>query len=198
MNRMIGRWAALIHLATVILFALCMLLGFDTGSYTVCMVMALAYVTMTAAFCQGAAPERRAAGFAALGFAGVYAAIILLVYFAQVTTVTMQPLTEQASVLLDYSRSGLYFYYDLLGYGVMALSTFFAGLTVRRAPWLRRLLMLHGLFFLPCMLLPMLGVFPVTDGSVSVGGIIALECWCAFFVPVDVLAAGYLEREDAT
>ena len=101
-------------------------------------------------------------------------------------------------MLLDYSRSGLYFYYDLLGYGVMALSTFFAGLTVRRAPWLRRLLMLHGLFFLPCMLLPMLGVFPVTDGSVSAGGIIALECWCAFFVPVDVLAAGYLGREDAT
>ena len=198
MNRMIGRWAALIHLATVILFALCMLLGFDTGSYTVCMVMALAYVTMTAAFCQGAEPERRAAGFAALGFAGVYAAIILLVYFAQVTTVAMQPLTEQASVLLDYSRSGLYFYYDLLGYGVMALSTFFAGLTVRGAPWLRRLLMLHGLFFLPCMLLPMLGAFPVTDGSVSVGGIIALECWCAFFVPVDVLAAGYLGRKDAT
>ena len=67
MNHMIGRWAVLTHLATVILFALCMLLGFDTGSYTVCMVMALAYVTMAAAFCQRAAPERRAAGLAAPG-----------------------------------------------------------------------------------------------------------------------------------
>ena len=196
MNRTIGRYAALTHLGTVVLFALCMLLGFDAGSYTVCMVMALAYVVMAAAFCQGVAPERRGAGYAALAFSGMYAAIILLVYFAQVTTVALQPLTEQASVLLDYSRSGLYFYYDLMGYGVMALSTFFAGLTVRNAPWLRRLLMFHGMFFLPCMLLPMLGAFPVTDGSTSVAGIIALECWCAFFVPVDVLAAGYLGREE--
>ena len=54
MNHMIGRWAVLTHLATVILFALCMLLGFDTGSYTVCMVMAMAYVIMAAAFCHGA------------------------------------------------------------------------------------------------------------------------------------------------
>ena len=127
---------------------------------------------------------------------GMYAAVILLVYFAQVTTVSLQTLTEQASVLLDYSRSGLFFYYDLLGYGVMALSTFFAGLTVWDKPWLRRLLMLHGLFFLPCFLLPMLGAFPVTDGRTSMAGVIALECWCAFFVPVDVLAAGYLGREE--
>ena len=198
MNRTIGRAAALTHLVTVLLFALCMLLGFDTGSYTVCMVMALAYVTMAAAFCQAAAPEHRAAGYAALAFAGVYAAVILLVYFAQVTTVSLQTLTEQALVLLDYSRSGLFFYYDLLGYGVMALSTFFAGLTVRDMPWLRRLLMLHGLFFLPCFLLPMLGAFPVTDGGTSMAGVIALECWCAFFAPVDLLAAGYLGRGKET
>ena len=96
MNRTIGRYAALTHLGTVVLFALCMLLGFNAGSYTVCMVMALAYVVMAAAFCQGVAPERRGAGYAALAFSGMYAAIILLVYFAQVTTVALQPLTEQA------------------------------------------------------------------------------------------------------
>ena len=58
--------------------------------------------------------------------------------------------------------------------------------------------MLHGLFFLPCFLLPMLGAFPVTDGRTSMAGVIALECWCAFFVPVDVLAAGYLGRGKET
>lgn len=33
--------------------------------------------------------------------------------------------------IIDYQKIGLFFSYDLLGYGFMALSTFFAGLTMK-------------------------------------------------------------------
>ena len=107
MNRTIGRYAALTHLGTVVLFALCMLLGFNAGSYTVCMVMALAYVVMAAAFCQGAAPQHRGAGYAALAFAGMYAAIILLVYFAHTRDcgITSQMLFRTLGCILSRAES---------------------------------------------------------------------------------------------
>lgn len=58
----------------------------------------------------------------------IYAVMILLVYFAQTTAVRLGLLDEQAMKILDYSRGGLFFSYDLLGYGMMALSTFLWGL----------------------------------------------------------------------
>ena len=76
---------------------------------------------------------------------------------------------------------------------MMALSTFFIGLSVRvenRADrWLKRLLKLHGLFFVSCFVLPMTGMFrSMSDGGNSRGGTIALVIWCAYFLPVGVLA----------
>ncbi len=52
----------------------------------------------------------------ALIFAAVYCVIILLVYYAQTTSVWLDRLNEQAIQIINYSKSGLYFNYDLLGY----------------------------------------------------------------------------------
>ena len=80
----------------------------------------------------------------------IYAVMILLVYFAQTTAVRLDSLDEQAMKILDYSRGGLYFSYDLLGYGMMALSTFFVGLTIdaknKADQWLKCLMIIHGIF----------------------------------------------------
>ena len=56
--------------------------------------------------------------------------MILLVYFAQTTVVRLDTLTDQAVRLLEDSRGGRMFYYDLLSYGMMELSTIFPGLTI--------------------------------------------------------------------
>lgn len=66
-------------------------------------------------------------GFA---FAVVYAVLILLVYFVQTTSVRLDNLNEQGIRILNFQRGGLLFNYDLLGYGMMALSTFFIGLSI--------------------------------------------------------------------
>ncbi len=193
MNRNIAKAGALIVACSVLLFAVCMLIPFDFGSYFVCMLLAMGYVMMAAGLNCECDAEHRAAAKAGMAFAVIYATLILLVYFAQTTTVRLDTMTDQAVRLLDYSRGGLMFSYDLLGYGMMALSTFFLGLTVRgQGPvdrWLKRLMIIHGIFFFGCLIMPMTGVFrSMADGEGSIGGVIALECWCAYFLPVGILA----------
>ena len=182
-----------------------MIAGFPFGSYLVCMFLPLGYILMAAGFQQECQENRRFMTIyrilpavwkmlnVGIAFASVYAVLILLVYFAQTTTVRLESLSEQAVRVLDYQRGGLMFNYDLLGYGVMALSTFFVGLSMqakcRADRWLKALLMLHGFFFFGCFILPMTGMFTgMSEGGAGNGGTIALLCWCAYFFPVSVLA----------
>lgn len=193
MDRTIAKAGAFIVVISVLSFAVCMLIPFDFGSYLVCMLLAIGYVMMAAGFHCESEGEHRVAATAGMAFAVLYAVLILLVYFAQTMVVRFDALTDQAVNLLDYSRGGLMFSYDLLGYGMMALSTFFLGLTVRgRTPverWLKRLMMLHGIFFFGCFILPMTGAFrSMAGGETNIGGVITLEFWCAYFIPIGVLA----------
>lgn len=193
MNRIIAKAGASIVTCSVLLFAACMLISFDFGSYVVCMLLAIGYVMMAAGLSCESDAEHRVAARAGMAFAVIYATLVLLVYFAQTTAVRLDTMTDQAARLLDYSRGGLMFSYDLLSYGMMALSTFFLGLTIcGNHPvdrWLKRLMMLHGAFFFGCFIMPMTGAFrSMADGEASLGGVIALECWCAYFLPVGILA----------
>ncbi len=192
-------YGSLLNLCSVALFALSMLMGSPFGSYLTSMFIAFSFVPMVCAFASYGPPEGKAAGYAAMAFGAGYAVIILLVYFAQVTAVRLNELTEQASQILDYTKFGLFFSYDLLGYGFMALSTFFAGLTLRPATkgegWLKGLLMVHGVFFISCLLLPMLGLFsPEMQGADWIG-VLVLEIWCAYFIPVAALSFGFFKKK---
>ena len=85
------------------------------------------------------------------------------------------------------------FNYDLLGYGMMALSTFFMGLSVqadsRADKWMKALMMIHGVFFFSCFIMPMTGVFSdMSDGGTNIGGVVALVAWCVYFFPIGILA----------
>ena len=194
MNRTIARAGAVIVTASVLLFAVCMLIPFDFGSYFVCMLLPIGYIMMTAGFCTESDEKHRAAAVAGAIFAAIYAVLVLIVYFAQTTAVRLGGLNEQAMRILDFSRGGLFFSYDLLGYGMMALSTFFLGLTIqaktRADKWLKYLMIIHGVFFFGCFIMPMTGVFSsMANGETSAAGVVALELWCAYFAPVGVLAA---------
>lgn len=201
MNKIIAKTGSIIVTVAVILFAVFMV-TFKFGSYFVCMFLALGYLMMIAGFHNESDADRRVAANVGLMFGCVYAAIILLVYFAQTTAVKNDALNEQAVQILDFSRGGLLFSYDLLGYGMMALSTFFIGLTVRPAnkkdKWLKYLMIIHGIFFFGCLIMPMTGVFSasMSDESDSIGGIIALEFWCAYFLPIGILSGLHFREEE--
>jgi len=169
-----------------------MLLGTNFGSYLVCMFIAFSFVPMMSAFCVYSKPERKVAGNTAMIFAGMYAVFILLVYYSQVTTVQIDTLTEQAAALLDFQNFGLMFSYDMLGYCLMAVSTFFAGLTIEvkttSDKWLKWLLLVHGVFAISCFILPMAGLFtPNMEGAEWIGTAV-LTFWCIYFIPVGILS----------
>lgn len=200
MNQKLAGIGAAVVTAAVVLFAVCMLIPFNFGSYFVCMLLAIGYVIMASGFCCESDDAHKAAAMAGMVFASIYAVLILLVYFAQTTSVRLDPMTEQADLLLNYSNGSLMFNYDLLGYGMMALSTFFIGLTIKGENkadrWLKALMLIHGVFFVSCFIMPMTGIFStMADGETGKGGVIALECWCLYFLPVGVLSIKHFNAE---
>ena len=192
MNRKIGMISSLINALTVLAFAICMLIKFNFGSYFVCIFLSLSFIGMIAALADECTEDNRVAGKVAMILAGVYATFIMAVYYTQCTTVQNETLTDSATRILNYSYMGLFFNFDLLGYGIMALSTFFIGLTVnvknKKDKALKILLLIHGIFFLSCTFMPMTGMFVNPQGSSSSGGYIALEIWCMYFLPISILS----------
>ena len=131
MNRTIPKIGAAIVAITVLLFSVCMIADFPFGSYIVCMFLPLGYIMMAVGFQHESCENRRVSANIGVVFAAIYAVLIFLVYFAQTTSIRLEDLNEQATRILDYQRGGLLFNYDLLGYGMMALSTFFIGLSFK-------------------------------------------------------------------
>ena len=199
MNRLLSRIGAALVAVTVFLFAVYMVIDFTFGSYFVCMFLPLGYIMMAAGFQHESKEDRRVAANIGLIFSAVYAVLILLVYYAQTTSVRLESLSDQAARILDYRYGGLLFNYDLLGYGMMALSTFFIGLSMeaegKSDKWLKGLMIIHGVFFISCFLLPMTGMFTsMAEGNSGNGGTVALICWCAYFLPIGVLAYRHFSR----
>lgn len=199
MNKKLARIGSLIVTITVFLFAICLVLSYDFGSFFICMFLAFGFIMMTAGFACESNDDTKAASTIAMAFACLYAVFVLLVYYAQTTVVHLNLLHDREAVFLDFSRSGLLFYYDLLGYGLMALSTFFTGLTVegkdKAGKWLKALLTIHGIFFFGCFFMPILGIFkPVESGEMGMGGVIALLIWCIYFLPVGILSYRHFSK----
>ena len=193
MNKLIPKIGAAIVTITVFLFAVCLITDYGFGSYFVCMFLPIGYIMMAAGFHYESCEEQRVAANIGLIFSAIYAVLIFLVYFAQTTSVRLDALSEQTMRILDFKRGGLLFNYDLLGYGMMALSTFFIGLSIKAScnadNWLKCLMMIHGVFFVGCFIMPMTGVFSsMSNGKTSIGGVVALVIWCVYFLPIGVLA----------
>lgn len=88
------------------------------------MFIAFSFVVMTCCYAYVAVQKYKLADYISVAFASIYATIILLVYFTQLTTVWLNELSNQAIILLDFQQCSLMFNYDLLGYALMTLSTF--------------------------------------------------------------------------
>ena len=190
---MISKAGSLIVTVTVFLFAVFLIINFSMGSYFVCLILPIGFIMMTAGLHNECEADRKVASNIGLILAAVYATFIMLVCFSQLTTVKNEQLNEQAANLLEFGKFGLIFNYDLLGYGVMALSTFFTGLSMqpnnKTDKWLKALLMIHGLFFFSCTFMPITGMFAkMSSGGDGIGGRLALVAWCVYFLPVGILS----------
>ncbi|MCL2854942.1 MAG: hypothetical protein FWE21_04915 [Defluviitaleaceae bacterium] len=189
MDKKIGMYSGAANTFAVMAFAASMIFGFDFGGYLASMFISLSFLPLACAFAERS--RARAAGKTAVAFAAVYVTFILIIYFAQLTTLRNETLTNQAAALLDYQAFGLFFNLNLLGYGVMSLSTFFLGLTItpktKADKVLKCLLMIHGIFFISGLVMPISGVFTTMEGADFIGTIVLLV-WCAYFAPIGILS----------
>ena len=193
LNKMISKVGSAIVTVTVFLFALFLIIDFSMGGYFVCLILPVGFIMMTAGLHNECECDRKVAANIGLILAAVYGTFIMLVYFSQLTTVNNEQLNEQAAKLLEFNKYGLIFNYDLLGYGVMALSTFFIGLSMKpnskTDKWLKALLVLHGVFYFSCTFMPITGMFAkMSSGGDGIGGRLALVAWCIYFLPVGILS----------
>ena len=193
LNKIMSKAGSLIVTGTVFLFAVFLIINFSIGSFFVCLILPIGFIMMTAGLHNECEDDRKVAANIGLILAAVYATFIMFVYFTQLTTVKNEQLNEQAAKLLEFGKFGLIFNCDLLGYGVMALSTFFTGLSMKpnskTGKWLKALLMIHGVFYFSCTFMPMTGMFSKmsSDGD-GLGGRLALAAWCVYFLPVGILS----------
>lgn len=198
MNRKIGMVSSCITLISVILFALFMLLDMSYGAYTICILLSCGYIVMASTYAVYAGKGVEAAKYAGIAFAVIYGIFVMLVYYAQITTLVQNDLTEQAAQLLDYKKFGLFFSYDLFGYGMLAVSTFFIGFTIipdsKADKILKTLLLVHGIFSVVC-LIPVLGIFDAGMSGGDLIGIAVLEVWCLYFIPICFLSYQHFKRK---
>ena len=193
MNKTISKAGSAVVTATVFMFALFLLINYSMGGYFVCLILPVGFIMMTAGLHNEIESDCKVAANIGLVLASVYAVFIMMVYFTQLTTVNNEQLNEQASKLLKFPNFGLIFNFDLLGYGLMALSTFFTGLAMKPKnkpdKWLKALMMIHGVFYFSCTFMPMTGMFSKmsSDGD-GLGGRLALVAWCVYFLPIGILA----------
>ncbi len=199
MNSSVGKIGAAVTGAAVLAFAISMLWGTIFTSCLSSMFIAIGFIPfMVSIVAVNKNPERKAIGLTGIAFSAIYAVIILLVYYAECTTVRMNSaLSQEALSIISYGHTGsLFFNYDLLGYGFMGLATFLVAFTVeprsKGDAVLRTLLWIHGIFFLFCLVIPMLPLF--TADSSSMMGVIILEAWCLYFLPICILGYRYFEQ----
>ena len=104
MNQLLSKIGAIIVTVTVFLFAVFIVCDFSFGSYFVCMFLPLGYIMMSAGFQHESAEKTKVSANIGLILAGVYAVLILVVYYAQTTTVRVEKLNNQAAKVLNYQN----------------------------------------------------------------------------------------------
>ncbi|MFA0816138.1 MAG: hypothetical protein ACC608_10175 [Anaerofustis sp.] len=198
-DKTIAAAGAALNLVGVLAFSAAMLCNSLTVCYLASIFIAWGLVMMNAGFYRFRRDGSSVAAMCAVIFGGMYALCNTMVYFIQLSTVANDTLSAQAMQILDYNSFGLMFNLDLLGYCLMACSTFFAGMTILKADrgdrWLSVLLMVHGVFAAGCFVMPMLGIFSAGMSGADWIGTAMLEFWCAYFIPVGVLSIRYFRRQ---
>lgn len=194
MNKKLGFYSSILVAITTSFFAVSMIIGSSAVSYFVCMILSWGYVLLTCAFYTETINDRKSVALGGVAFACLYGVFINIVYFTQLTTVAHKTASENAIQVLSYQSLGsLFFNFDLFGYGMMALSTFLIGISMitknKKDKWLKALLMIHGVFLISCVGMPILNIFKNSDKNSSLASIFALLVWCIYFISIAILSA---------
>lgn len=206
MNRKIGFISSIVICCSVAVFLICLIIALfaqnaftENLSYGVCAVLSWGWVATVCVYSCYTKKERCAAAKIGIAIGVIYATIISIVYFTQLTTVLHKSVDDKILQAFAFASAGSWlFNLDLLGYGLLSISTFFVGLTLQTEnkvdKALKLLLMLHGVFFV-CMFVPILPLPATNQGN---DGTIALILWCLFFLPICILSILHFKQINYT
>ena len=196
MNRKIGFISSIVMCCSIAIFTICLIVALfaqnavtENISYGVCTILSWGWVAAACAYSCHAPKERSAAAKIGVATSVIYSTLISIVYFTQLTTVLHKSADKKILQAFSFKAAGSWtFNLDLLGYGLLSISTFFIGLVLltrnKTDKALKALLTAHGVFSI-CMFVPVLPLPATNQGN---GGTIALICWCLFFLPICVLS----------
>jgi len=199
MKNRIGFYSALTVTAATVLFAIGLLSGNSALSYIVSMFLSWGYVMLACSFAAEISPKRKPLASGGIAFACIYSVIVCIVYFTQLTIVANGSLSADLLKILSYQSPGsLMFSLDMLGYAIMAISTFLVGLMIKPENLydtiMKYMLMVHGAFAPVCIIIPMANVFGEANKDGAQIGSIILLIWCCFFAVVGVLASMHYRK----
>ena len=200
-NHKTGFWASVGAATFTFIFGISMFFDTEMFSYLISIFISFSFIMLASAFESISDNKVKVFANTGLSFAIVYAVYINMVYFSQLTVVRLMAESSDVINALKYQPGSWMFMIDLIGYGFLALSTFFLGLTLkperRSDKWLKVLLMVHGIFAITSFILPaidMAGMSESPSGAMDFG-ILALLFWCVIFIPIMALSASFFRYQ---
>jgi hypothetical protein len=206
MNKKISIISTLILVGTIAIFFVTLCCSFFSSSkifsmisYLVCIFLSWSFIIVTIANDRLAKDSKKIASSAAKLFAVIYSVFVSIVYFTQLTVVNQNVLGEQIVNAFNFTYSGSWlFSLDLIGYGIMALSTLFLALSLnvknKFDKALKILLYIHSVFIV-CIFMPMTDIFLKGSNNAN-SGTFALMFWCLMFIPIALLYFCHFKKEE--
>jgi hypothetical protein len=186
MNERLGLYSSIALTISTVVFLYSMIIESLSLLYFSSIILSWSFVIFISSMLQFCVLERKAYGYSATLFAIIYACIINIIYFAKLSTFKY----ENVNNLLDDNL-------DLQGYGFMAISTFFLGITIipynKNEMYLKTLLLIHGIFVIFCIMFPTFNVLKMFESN-DLNKNIILIFWSIYFIPIGFLSIIYFNR----
>lgn len=194
---LMGIIASLFAALFTALFGIFIVLDNKMIYFLACLLLSFSVVVMIVSIKAFIAQEKKSFINCAVAFAIMYAVLVGMVYYTQLSVVLKGTLNPDQMMIVSDAPGTVFFFIDMLGYVFLCLATLFMLLAIDRNYKLFRIFLgIHSVILIPTFLLPFLPIsFSTSEASGQISGPFILVVWCVIFIPVCLLAANYLRKQ---
>lgn len=196
-SKNLGIFSSLLAALLTTLFGVFVVLDNKLIYFTSVLFLSISVVIMIISMKTFIPPEKEVFVNCAAAFGIMYALLVSLVYYTQISIVLKGTLSNELLKIVSDSPGTVFFYIDMFGYCFLCIATLFMALAISRRDILFRVfLLIHSALFVPTFLLPFLPVsFSTSETSGSTSGNFVLVAWCVIFIPVCLLLTRYFIKQ---
>lgn len=172
-----------------VLFCLFLVLDNKMVYFTTCLLLSLSVLMMVISMRTFIPLERRVLIDCAVAFSILYAMMVGMVYYTQISVVLKGTLDDRQLMIVSDEPGTVFFYLDMFGYCFLCMATLFMAFAIeKKYRFLKVFLMINGCIVIPTFLLPFM---PITYGPDNVFGVLILVVWGIIFTPLCGLLTKY-------